>query len=271
MAETLILHGTLVDHNDMVTAIACLIDNLNMIVSSSRDKSILVWTLNEKEGNYGVPKFRLTVSGSWDGELRLWDLSTGVTAHTFIVAFATDNTEIVSASRDRSIKVWNTLGECKHTIQDGDSHTNCVSCVRFIPETLEPTIVSASWDKTVKLWNLTNCTLRNNLAGHGGHVRALFPFHLMVRYVQVVVLMMLFCFRIWLRVRNWISLDAGGMIHGLCFNPNRYCLCAAIEEVVKIWDLETRSRFYCSSVNWSSDGSSLFTGYTNGTIRVWGY
>ncbi|KAI3842518.1 hypothetical protein MKX03_034384 [Papaver bracteatum] len=252
MAETLILHGTLVGHNDMVTAIACPIDNPNMIVSSSRDKSILVWTLNKKEGNYGVPKFQLTVFGSWDGELRLWDLSTGVTAHRFIVAFATDNTEIVSASRDRSIKVWNTLGECKNTIQDGDSHTNYVSCVRFIPETLEPTIVSASWDKTVKLWNLTNCMLRNTLAGHGGHVSTI--------SVSPDG-----------SVRNWISLDVGGMIHGLCFNPNRYWLCAATEEVVKIWDLETRSRFYCSSVNWSSDESSLFTGYTDGTIRVWGY
>ncbi|KAI3830372.1 hypothetical protein MKX03_033484 [Papaver bracteatum] len=269
MAETLILHGTLVGHNDMVTAIACPIDNSIMIVSSSRDKSILVWTLNKKEGNYGVPKFRLTgghfvqdvalssdaqfvVSGSWDGELRLWDLITGVTARRFIVVFSTDNTEIVSASRDRSIKVWNTLGECKHTIQDCDSHTNCVSCVRFIPETLIPTIVSASWDKTVKLWNLTNCTLRNTLAGHGGHVST----------VSVSPDG---------SVRNWISLDAGGMIHGLCFNPNRYWLCASTEEVVKIWDLETRSRFYCSSVNWSSDGSSLFTGYTDGTIKVWGY
>lgn len=32
------------------------------------------------------------------------------------VAFSADNRQIVSGSRDRSIKLWNTLGQCKYTI-----------------------------------------------------------------------------------------------------------------------------------------------------------
>ncbi|KAI3845752.1 hypothetical protein MKW92_027833 [Papaver armeniacum] len=126
----------------MVTSIACPTDNSNMIVSSSRDKSILVWTLSKQAGSYGVPKRRLTghnhfvqdvalssdaqfaLSGSWDGELRLWDLNTGVTTRRFAghtndvlsVAFSSDSSQIISASRDRSIKLWNALGECMHTI-----------------------------------------------------------------------------------------------------------------------------------------------------------
>ncbi|KAI3989969.1 hypothetical protein MKX01_003672 [Papaver californicum] len=161
----------------MVTSIACPIDNSDMIVSSSRDKSILVWSLTKQGKNYGIPNRRLTshghfvqdvvlssdgqfaLYGSWDSELLLWDLNTGVTTRRFVghtkdvlyVALSMDNRQIVSASRDRSIKLWNTLGECKYPIQDGDSHTNWVSCVRFI-------------------WNLTNCKLRNTLAGHGGYV-----------------------------------------------------------------------------------------------------
>lgn len=31
--------------------------------------------------------------------------------------------QIVSGSRDKSIKLWNTLGECKYTIQDNDAHS----------------------------------------------------------------------------------------------------------------------------------------------------
>lgn len=94
------------------------------------------------------------------------------------------------------------------------------------------------------------------------------------------------------------SLDAGAIIHALCFSPNRYWLCAATEQSIKIWDLESKSIvedlkvdlkteaadkddattinstkkkvIYCTSLNWSADGSTLFSGYTDGVIRVWG-
>jgi WD40 repeat protein len=57
----------------------------------------------------------------------------------------------VSGSRDKTIKLWNTLGECKYTIGEPDGHTEWVSCVRFSPVTANPIIVSAGWDKAVKV------------------------------------------------------------------------------------------------------------------------
>jgi WD40 repeat protein len=64
-------------------------------------------------------------SGSWDGTLRLWEINTGRTTRRFVghekdvlsVAFSADNRQIVSGARDKTIKLWNTLGECKYTIQ----------------------------------------------------------------------------------------------------------------------------------------------------------
>ncbi|MCL7032802.1 hypothetical protein MKW94_018838 [Papaver nudicaule] len=340
MAETLILRGTLVGHYDMVTAIACPMDNSDMIVSSSRDKSILVWTLNKQEGNYGVPKRRLTghghivhdvvlssdaqyaLSGSCNGDLRLWDLSTGVTTRRFVghtedvisVAFSSDNRRIVSASRDRSIKLWDTFGECTYSIQDGDSHTDWVSCDIWLspdtlqaivvsassdktvkvwdgddsytdlmsrnfwlsPNTLRETVVSDSWYKTVQGWNLTDRTLRNPLAGHGGHVNtvAVSPDGtLCVTGGENGVALL------WdlAKGERTYSLDlGGGTIHALCFSPNRYWLCVATEkEGVRIWDLENMGVVHDlkfePDLNWSSDGSTLFTGYTDGAIRVWGF
>ncbi|CAA6673170.1 unnamed protein product [Spirodela intermedia] len=306
MAEVLVLKGVLKGHTDVVTAIATPIDNSDMIVSSSRDKSVLVWHLTKDsalsaEGgastNYGVPDVVLSsdgqfaLSGSWDGDLRLWDLNTGATTRRFVghtkdvlsVAFSVDNRQIVSASRDRTIKLWNTLGECKYTIQDGESHTNWVSCVRFSPNTFVPTIVSGSWDRTVKVWNLSNCKLRYTLTGHGGYVNtvAVSPTGLFARAAARTVSR---SSGTWQRGNGCTRLTP--VHHPLpMLQPNRYWLCAATQDSIKIWDLESKvivqdlkpevttgknQLLYCTSLSWSSDGSTLFTGYTDGVIRVWG-
>ena len=87
------------------------------------------------------------------------------------------------------------------------------------------------------------------------------------------------------------SLDAGEIIHSLVFSPNRYWLCAATDECIKIWDLESKvivdtlrpeefdlgneegaghSRApHCTSLAWSADGSTLFAGYSDKIIRVY--
>merc|ERR1712122_463407 len=80
------------------------------------------------------------------------------------------NRQIVSGSRDKTIKLWNTLGVCKYTIQVEDGHSDWVSCVRFSPNTQNPIIVSAGWDKMVKVWNLANCKLKTNHIGHQGYL-----------------------------------------------------------------------------------------------------
>ena len=110
------------------------------------------------------------LSASWDKTLRLWELSTGITTKRFVghsndvlsVSFSADNRQIVSGSRDRTIKLWNTLGDCKFTITE-KGHTEWVSCVRFSPNPQNPVIVSAGWDKLVKVgWPLSRRKNENN-------------------------------------------------------------------------------------------------------------
>ena len=74
----------------------------------------------------------------------------GHTKDVLSVAFSADNRQIVSGSRDKTIKLWNTLGQCKYTIND-ECHSEWVSCVRFSPNTQNPIIVSCGWDKAVKV------------------------------------------------------------------------------------------------------------------------
>jgi len=311
MGEQLNLRGELKGHNGWVTSIATTSENPSMIISASRDKSILLWTLTREEGNYGVPQRKLTghshfvedvvissdgqfaLSGSWDGTLRLWDLNSGLTTRRFVghtkdvlsVAFSADNRQIVSGSRDKSVKLWNTLGECKYTIQD-EGHTEWVSCVRFSPSTANPLIISAGWDKLVKVWNLSNCKLRTNLVGHTGYINTVTvsPDGSLCASGGKDGTAMLWDLN---EGKRLYSLHAGDIIHSLIFSPNRYWLCAATTTGIKIWDLESKvivdelnPEFppmvgknamipHCTSLQWSADGNTLFSGYTDGIIRVW--
>merc|ERR1711916_303452 len=234
---------------------------------------------------------QFALSCSWDKTLRLWGLSDGTTARRFVdhdkdvlsVAFSADNRQIVSGARDKSIKLWNTLGQCKYTIADSDAHTDWVSCVRFSPNTATPLIVSGGWDKVVKVWNLTNCKLKTNLVGHKAQVNTVTvsPDGSLCASGGKDGLAMLWDLN---EGKHPYVLDAGNDINALCFSPNRYWLCAATNEGIKIWDLETKSLVdelkpeldlettktpSVLSLAWSADGNTLFAGYDDNVVRVW--
>uniref|UniRef100_A0AAY4B599 Small ribosomal subunit protein RACK1 n=1 Tax=Denticeps clupeoides TaxID=299321 RepID=A0AAY4B599_9TELE len=296
MTEQMTVRGTLKGHSGWVTQIATTPQFPDMILSASRDKSIIMWKLTRDETNYGIPQRALrghshfisdvvissdgqfALSGSWDGTLRLWDLTSGTTTRRFVghtkdvlsVAFSADNRQIVSGSRDKTIKLWNTLGVCKYTIQD-ESHSEWVSCVRFSPNSNNPIIVSCGWDKMVKVWNLANCKLKTNHIGHTGFL-------------------------------NTVTVSPDG---SLCASGGKldYCddkeavtehntarpvssLCSLLEAYWLLGDLEgkiivdelrqevisTNSKAeppQCTSLAWSADGQTLFAGYTDNLIRVW--
>jgi guanine nucleotide-binding protein subunit beta-2-like 1 protein len=256
--------GTLRAHGGWVTAIATTSEAPDMLLSASRDKSIILWNLCREDGKYGVARKRMNghshyvqdvaissdgqfaLSGSWDGTLRLWDLNTGTTTRRFIghtkdvlsVAFSADNRQIVSGSRDKSINLWNTMGVCKSSITD-DGHKEWVSCVRFSPNLNTPLIVSAGWDKIVKVWNLNHCKLRTNLIGHTGYVNTVTvsPDGSLCASGGKDGTAMLWDLN---EGRHLSSLDAGDIIHALVFSPIRYWLCAATASSIKIWDLESK-------------------------------
>ena len=133
MSETLTLRGALRGHNDWVTSIATTPEDPNLLLTSSRDKSVMVWQLTHSttsgdDDSYGYARRALRghshfvsdvvissdgafcLSASWDSELRLWDISTGKTTRRFVghdkdvlsVAFSVDNRQIVSGTYSRN-------------------------------------------------------------------------------------------------------------------------------------------------------------------------
>ena len=55
-SEQLTLRGTLLGHADWVTAIATTNEDATMVVSSSRDKTILVWQVDGTQEEYGFAR-----------------------------------------------------------------------------------------------------------------------------------------------------------------------------------------------------------------------
>ncbi|PWB49884.1 MAG: hypothetical protein C3F13_18000, partial [Anaerolineales bacterium] len=73
----------------------------------------------------------------------------GHTGQVEAVAFSPDGTQIVSASGDKTLKVWKAAtGQARHTLS---SHTREVYGVAFSPDGTR--IVSASKDRTLKIWD----------------------------------------------------------------------------------------------------------------------
>jgi len=263
-ASLFVLRGELKGHSNWVTSLAISEHDPTLLVSGSRDKTVLVWSLFNDGDVVGKAKRSLKghshfvsdvtlsmdgqycLSSSWDATLRLWSLETGDCTKQFIghkkdclsVAFSPDNRQIVSGSRDHSIKLWNVIGECKFTIDP--AHGDWVSCVRYSPNQDNPLIVSAGWDKVVSVTSIANLRDRRSLAGHKGYLNTVTvsPDGSLCASGGKDGTAMLWDLN---EGRSLYELESGAIINALCFSPNRYWLCAATNKSIVIWDLESKA------------------------------
>ncbi|MES1916112.1 MAG: hypothetical protein MHM6MM_007961 [Cercozoa sp. M6MM] len=274
MSEPLIYAGELEGHDGAVTCIATSLEHSELLLTGSRDKSIIVWKLtNDDSGEMGYMQRRLTghshfvsdvaissdgsyaLSASWDATLRLWEIESGATRARFVghekdvlsVAFSPDNRMIVSASRDRTIKIWNTIGQLHAELPRADGHKDWVSCVRFSPQrvdeegnVLPPVVVSAGWDKQVKFWDVQNTSLVQNLEEkHTSFISSvsMAPDGSLCATGGKDGLIQLWDIS---EQTHCATLECNGSINALAFNPREFWLCAAVEGQIQVWNLRER-------------------------------
>jgi guanine nucleotide-binding protein subunit beta-2-like 1 protein len=237
---------------------------------------------------------RYCLSGSWDGTLRLWDLKKGQTIKRFVshsrdvlaVAFSPDNRQIASGGRDKNLKIWNTVGECKFTVEQG-AHTDWVSAVKFYQDAKTPIVVSASFDKTIKVWDNHTMTLKHTFVGHKAQINSLDmapnTSYLASGGKDGLAIM-------WNLVEGKFlgQTEVDCPINCVLFAPKKYWLVLGTERGIKVWDLPSKefvadlkatpldpnqekstAPIGCTSLAWNKSGNLLFAGFTDNYIRVY--
>ena len=153
------------------------------------------------------------------------------------VAVTPDGRRCVSASGDRTLKVWDLVnGECLHTLE---GHNSWINAVAVTPDGRR--CVSASGDRTPKVWDLVNGECLHTLEGHESYINA----------VAVIP-----------DGRRCVSASGDGtlkvwdLVNGVCLHTleghndwikavavtpdGRRCVSASDDGTLRIWDMETR-------------------------------
>lgn len=175
------------------------------------------------------------------------------------VALVNDSV-IVSGSRDHTIKVWNTCGTCMSMVDNGggDSPTDWVSCVRFIPDVAAALrVMSASWDGSVRVWDVdeTRTWMWTEAVAPGASLAASGGKDGVVQLWDMAGGVKIYEF------------EVGSVVHGLWFSPNRYWMCIATDESVRVWDMESNSIIKDLNVNGNNDHYNYINGGTEITAN----
>ncbi len=178
-------------------------------------------------------------SGSLDGLVKLWDVSTRRDIDTFdahtgwvaSLAFSPNGMMLASGSDDQTVKLWEV--STRRNLATFEEHWGRVVSVVFSPD--GSTLASGSLDGLVKLWEVST---RRNLATFEGHM--------------------------------W-----GGSV---AFSPDGMILAAGSGDgTIKLWDVATEKNIATFeghtreviSVAFSPDGETLASGSDNGTVKLW--
>ncbi|RNE98335.1 activated protein kinase C receptor [Trypanosoma rangeli] len=265
-----VYEGQLKGHRGWVTSLACpqIPETYIKTVSTSRDNTLIAWggnlDRNSEECEYGFPERRLE----------------GHSAFVSDVALSNNGDFAVSASWDRSLRLWNLQnGSCQQKFL---GHTKDVLSVTFSPDNRQ--IVSGGRDNVLRVWNVKGeClhTLSRNahtdwvscvrfspsleapLIVSGGWDNLVKVWDIAsgtlltnlkghTNYVTSVTVSPdgSLCAssdkdgvaRLWDLTKGEAlsEIAAGAPINQICFSPNRYWMCAATEKGIRIFDLENK-------------------------------
>ena len=225
--------GLLEGHGGAVTSLVCGEDKdgAPLLLSGSRDKSIIQWKLNF-EGEKVVTR---DLEDKEVVKMLMGKPLKSLHGHNHFVsslALNSDNTKLVSGSWDKTIRLWDIPTSKSDLIFKG--HTKDVLSVAFSHD--ERLIFSGSMDNSLKYWN-TKGELRYDNNQFGGWVSCILNIHkAKTNYIAV---------------GSW---DGTVRILNSEYNVDK--------EI-------PGGEYAVTSLSTDDDGDFLFISYKNGTVKVW--
>lgn len=183
------------------------------------------------------PDGKLLATGTWEGTVKLWDVSTGTElrrietgiAHVLCVAFSPNGRVLAGVGTRGPIKLWDTsTGAELVRIESGTASVNSVA---FSPD--GKILASGGRENSVRLWDVSTGAARAALEGHFSPVA--------------------------------FSPDGRTLASG------------SADSTIKLWDLTTSSEMgilkghseFVRSATVSNDGKTIAAGSADGTVRLW--
>ncbi len=283
-------------HSKLIKALAWSPDSKH-IASASIDKHLIVWDVIsgervlEVQNEAGIGSVAWSPSanthrvivGRQDGSLALWDIQRKVIlrqwqAHESAVTgveWSSEGREVVSASEDYSLKVWDMESSAiePHTVLRG--HSKGVRSVSWSPDSQK--IVSASGDRTLIIWNI-----QSNKVLHP-HEHESF-----VRHISwspdgnyVVSASDDKTLKIWNVKTGLVERILKGHIaevNGATWSPDGQRICSASKDkTIKVWDAKKGQLLWSrkghkdvvSSVAWSPDGNQIISASFDRILKIW--
>jgi WD40 repeat protein/tRNA A-37 threonylcarbamoyl transferase component Bud32 len=237
------------------------------------DPTVVLALLREIEPSGGVPR-------QWS-ELVRWALHAGVArvalAHPDAVlsaAFSPDGTRIVTASKDRHVRVWAADGSGQPLLLRG--HGDWVISAAFSPDGRH--IVTASFDRTARVWNTDGSGEPLVLRGHRDPVysAAFSP-----DGSRIVTASSDRTARVWNADGSGEPLVLHGhrdLVYSAAFSPDgQRVVTASYDDTARVWNADGSGeplilrghgdRVY--SAAFSPDGRRIVTASSDRTARVW--
>lgn len=198
----------------------------------------------------------------------------GHEAEVLSVACSPDGERIVSAARDRTVRLWNAVTGAELRTLCG--HEDWVTSVAFFPNGAR--IVSGSYDNTVRLWDTQKGVELRTLRGHEGQVTSV---AVSSDGAQVISGSSDNTVRLWdpLAGTQLQTLHGHGSgVTSVAFSRDlKWILSGAADNTVRIWDRRTGTQLRVllghkdavRSIACSPDGVRIASGSADKTIRIW--